>query len=281
MTEINNDEQWVEFRNTYIQHKRRQYDNNLFWRVSRLADYLRLHSIKNVVLGVSGGVDSALVLAMLARIKESGIIPDLNINAYCITFDSVYPCFDKSYVTELMDCFGDAAKIKILDLSESFDLYAKQSGFLGNKFLMAQSSYALRYNLLFTHAQACNGITLGTTNRDEFAFSGWFGKNSDMMVDVQPIIDMHKFEVNGLASALGVPDSIVNRVPTGDLIDGSSDEDNFGCSYDDLAVYTLIKTQNVGVVMTPFLENKFAKLEQLHKKNYHKYLGQGYNPVFL
>ena len=110
-----------------------------------------------------------------------------------------------------------------------------------NKHLLAQASYAFRYHKMFISAQEIgNCIVCGTTNLDEFSFSGWFGKHSDMVVDIQPIIDMHKSEVYLASKELNIPDSIVKREPQGDLIDGSSDVENFGCSYDELSFISYI-----------------------------------------
>ena len=61
-----------------------------------------------------------------------------------------------------------------------------------------------------------------------------------MMVDVQPISKLHKHEVVALARGLGVPREILVRTPSGDLVDGSTDEENFGCSYHDLSVFTYL-----------------------------------------
>ena len=116
ITIMNNETEWNEFRDSYIKSALDKFHQTPPHRVKRLSDYLTIHNIKDVVLGVSGGVDSALVLAMLVYIKETGTIPDLNINAYCVTFDNIYPNFDKSYVTELVERFNTAANIQILDL---------------------------------------------------------------------------------------------------------------------------------------------------------------------
>lgn len=119
----------------------------------------------------------------------------------------------------------------------------------------------------------------GTTNRDEFQYSGWFGKNSDMVVDIQVITDWSKCQVIQAAKWLDVPQSIIERAPVGDLLDMSTDEDNFGCTYDELAYFQdYIEPADTS---NPFLEKKFAKLRALHAQNAHKYQGQTYNPYFI
>jgi NAD+ synthase (glutamine-hydrolysing) len=243
-------------------------------RVKDIAKYLHRWNIDQVVLGVSGGVDSALVLAMLNQ------IPGLTIHAMTIYFDQYNDVFDSEYIYELQQKYDgpniiwydiELTKVCSRLLSEVVPGHFQPEVGVG-----ANVSYAMRYLAFFAKAQAVGGITVGTTNSDELKYSGWFGKNSDMMVDLQPISDFYKFQVLKFAEALGVPECITTRTPTGDLLDGTSDEENFGCTYDELAYFGA-----VGPFRNSFLDKRFAKLIALHKKNAHKYQGQTFNPVFL
>ncbi len=275
---INTEEQWEAFRDYVCQHSKEVYEAEPLQYVNALGEYLSIHKIKDVVLGVSGGVDSACVLAMLSHIKQN-TIHDLEIHARCIMFNDAYPNFNTRHVYDLIDAYDDHIDWQFISAQdECNELMHQMFHNTSSDRVAAQFSYALRYTMLFAVAQNYNGVTIGTTNKDEFEYSGWFGKNSDMVVDIQPIIRCNKRTVKMMATYLGVPSSIVDREPVGDLIDGSSDEENFGCSYDDLTAFTaLAKTDK----STQFLQERFAKLIALHKRNYHKYLGQGYNPVFL
>ena len=99
-----------------------------------------------------------------------------------------------------------------------------------------------------------------------------------MVVDVQPIADWHKFEVVEAAYRLNIPRSIIERTPTGDTIDGLSDEENFGCTYDELSWFTNFRDV---IIDDPEVQQKFKKLIDLHNRNAHKYQGQTFNPVFI
>ena len=150
----------------------------------------------------------------------------------------------------------------------------------------ANIAYALRYQAIFARAQQVGGITIGTTNRDELEYAGWFGKNSDMVTDVQFLWRFPKCVIREFARALGVPDEIIARTPVGDLIDGSSDEQNLGCTYDELRWYTDVGCHHVTHTgpHTEYMLRKFDRLEALRKKNMHKYAAKAithYNPVFL
>ena len=93
-----------------------------------------------------------------------------------------------------------------IDLSTIINATNAATG-TGGEVLDTQYAYALMYTLLFRKAQEVNGITFGTTNKDEFAI-GWFGKTSDMVVDIQPIHDFHKHEIYSSYLCDTIPDSI-------------------------------------------------------------------------
>lgn len=256
----------------------KDFEKVLNYKVNKIADYLRSANIRHVVMGISGGIDSAVVLGLLCKVKE--IIP-LHIHCYTIDFDVYNGIFDTSYIDLLKEEFGHRASFNYINASNSFKFMMEDLGLSHcNQQTKAQSSYALRYQMLFTYAQVYGAVTVGTTNRDEFEYSGWFGKNSDMVVDLQVIADWHKFQVVKAAKVLNVPSEIILRAPVGDLLDMSTDEENFGCTYNELAYFAQY-IQPDFVNINPFVIEKFAKLRALHEKNKHKYQGQTFNPVFI
>ena len=258
--------------------------------IDDVADYFDYHGIQDVVLGVSGGIDSALALAVLVEVQKR---QHLNIHAEVITFDAFAHVFDKRFVNILYHEYN-SVQWNMYDLSDAFIAMGQtmNRGRAGRPCGFeegpeANITYAMRYQALFARAQQVGGITIGTTNRDELEYAGWFGKNSDMVTDVQFLWRFPKCMILDFARELMVPEEIINRKPVGDLIDGSSDEQNFGCTYDELRWYTDIgRTHHVNRVgeHTEFMLQKFDKLEELHRKNSHKYATKGithYNPVFL
>lgn len=254
------------------------------------AEYLSDHGIQDVVIGVSGGIDSAVALAVLVEVQK---IQHLNIHAEVITFDVFRDVFDKRFVNILMRDYS-TVKWSVYDLSDAF--YAMGAAMNAHtrgrhchgfeKDPEANITYAMRYQALFARAQQVGGITIGTTNADELDYAGWFGKNSDMVTDVQFLWKFPKCVIHMFALALGVHAEIIGRVPVGDLIDDSSDEQNFGCTYDELRWYTdegRFHKASPGE-HTLFMLQKFDKLEDLRRKNAHKYDTKGkthFNPVFL
>jgi hypothetical protein len=140
---------------------------------------------------------------------------------------------------------------------------------------------ALYYATSLLTEQGHSAIVVGTTNRDEGAYLGYFGKASDGMVDVQLISDLHKSEVVKTAQALGLPETIIKAIPSGDMYDGRTDEAVFGAPYDFVELYLSILclserekkhlTRGWSATEIDQYDTMAARLEKLHKYNAHKY----------
>ncbi len=118
-------------------------------------------------------------------------------------------------------------------------------------------------------AHGLRAVVVGTTNRDEGAYLGFFGKASDAMVDLQPISDLHKSEVRALALRLGVPAEVVDATPSGDVFDGRSDEAMIGAPYD--VVEAVLRLRELGRDPTLAGHEATAAVDRLHAVNAHKY----------
>ena len=241
--------------------------------------YLYNNNIKNVVFGYSGGRDSTFVLLLLTLAKLKYFQKDLNIYPITIEYRRTYK-FDTFKDTDVY--FVQDQKNKYLDFSNHTFVSTKRKDLEALEHIINindpnieeiqhQSNYQYMYHLLFTIAQAKHAITIGTTNLDEISYIGWFGKNSDMCVDLQFIADFHKFEIDYLLKSY---DIAIADVPKGDLYSGLSDEEVFNTSYADLAYYNYCKCKDFPIDVNSTLEN-------LHTKNYHKYMGQTFNPYFI
>jgi NAD+ synthase (glutamine-hydrolysing) len=256
-------------------------------KISSLNSYFEENDINSVVIGVSGGIDSSVVLALLDCCNYLK-----NIYAVNIVFDAYQKVYDEKYYHCLKHNFFGSSKVRFIDkdLSNSLSVFSSQLFYISetSDWLNGQVSYAMRYLAFFAIAQQTGSVTIGTTNLDEFGYSGWFGKNSDMMVDIQPIADLHKFQVKLFAEMLTLPEEIISRAPTGDLISGKTDEECFGVTYDELSYLThlMTSTEMGGCGLTekslsPFMQEKFKKVIELHHTNLHKYKGQTFNPIFI
>ena len=241
-------------------------------KVSQIFNYLKTHNIKDVTVGFSGGADSTLVLLILCLVKQKY---DFNIHA--ISIMSLNPKESSFGFNQLIsfsknNIIIDNVIHEVIHYNHSENLIKAFKGCTLSDKTIHQSYYQSMYNIIFTYAQHVGGITIGTTNMDELSYVGWFGKNSDMVVDLQIISDLHKFEVFAILDHYGIN---IPHAPTGDIPEGFTDEEYFETDYDTLSYYTFCKCIGIDP------EFILPAVDKLHQENYHKYLGQTFNPIFI
>jgi NAD+ synthetase len=257
-------------------------------------EYFTAHQIHTAVVGVSGGIDSAVVLSLLTEAAKAPgsylkeIIPVL------LPLSKSQGATNQVAATlrgqEL--CTSLNLKANTIDLSLVEDALRAEvepsTKIKGQPWAIGQLVAYLRTPSLYyiTALWAQDGhraVVCGTTNQDEGAYIGYFGKASDGLVDVQIISDLHKSEVYQVAERLQVPRSILTIAPSGDMYDGRVDEEVFGASYAFLELYMHYLRLN-DLLQKSLLEKLDAKslsqfnqgktnLDKMHKYNSHKYLG--------
>ncbi|MDG1957078.1 MAG: NAD+ synthase [Candidatus Binatia bacterium] len=189
--------------------------------VKFLADEVGKTGCEKVVVGLSGGVDSALSAALAAR----ALGPE---NVLGILMP---------YKLSSKESLSDAAALatatgietSTIEISEQIDAYFSQFPEAdvmrrGNK--MARE----RMTILYDHSARQGGLVLGTSNKTELLL-GYGTLHGDMASAINPIGDLYKTQVWKLSRALGVPDSIIDKAPSADLTPGQTDEDDLGFSY--------------------------------------------------
>ena len=196
-----------------------------------LKDYYYFHAIKSFVVGVSGGIDSAVVSTLCAETE---------LPTYVLTM----PLHSKKDNTELSDAHAKALADKYsnvtvvnVDLTRTYDSFMVwvDDTFTGNELANANTKSRLRMVTLYQVAGSVGGIVVGTGNKVEDYGIGFYTKYGDGGVDIAPIADLYKTEVRELGSYLGVSDDIINAKPTDGLWDdGRSDEDQIGATYSEL-----------------------------------------------
>jgi NAD+ synthase len=195
-----------------------------------LIDYVIKYDIKSLIIGVSGGIDSAVVSTLCA---ETGLP----------TYVLGMPIHQKEDQENLSDTHLDWLEQKYpnvtrlkYDLSNTFDTFvSSMNGYNNNKLALANSRSRLRMVTLYQVAGSVGGIVVGTGNKVEDYGVGFYTKYGDGGVDIAPIADLYKTEVWELGKFLGVDSRIVEAKPTDGLWDdGRNDEDQLGASYSDL-----------------------------------------------
>ena len=199
--------------------------------VNWISDYCWKYNIKSLVVGVSGGIDSAVVSTLCA---ETGL------PTYVLTM----PLHSKEENTELSNAHAAALVEKYynvtnvnVDLSETYDKFMLHvdDTFTGNDLANANTKSRLRMVSLYQVAGSVGGIVVGTGNKVEDYGIGFYTKYGDGGVDIAPIADLYKTEVRELGSYIGVRREIIDAKPTDGLWeDGRSDEDQIGATYAEL-----------------------------------------------
>jgi NAD+ synthase len=210
-----------------------------------IAGWLRLQmdqvGASRLVLGLSGGIDSAVVCALstmaagptrvIATImpihsrQEDMRDAELVASAFEVvpqiidlvtTHDSLIAAMPSERATGLEDANVDPSRQATR-----------------RQLALANVKPRLRMTTLYYLANRYNGLVVGTGNKTELAI-GYFTKYGDGGVDILPLGDLNKTEVRGLARALGVPEPVISKAPSAGLWEGQTDEAEIGVSYDDL-----------------------------------------------
>ena len=182
------------------------------------------------VLGVSGGVDSAVVAHLLARSGAPvyGLI--LPVAAGDDTQDAHL----------VLDSAGIAGEeIVIAGLYEELQETLRpllSDGRVDEKVLRGNMQARLRMICLYSVAQSRRALVVGTDNAAEW-LTGYFTKFGDGAADVVPLIHLRKEEVYELAEVLGVPERILKKAPSAGLWQGQTDEDEMGVRYRDIDAF--------------------------------------------
>jgi NAD+ synthase len=207
---------------------REQLEPLLADKVERLRDTVNRAGFTKAVIGLSGGIDSALSLAIAAR----ALGPE-NITAISLP----------SRHTDQVHVDDARASAKAAGLPDENFLIASIEPILegiaavrttapDNPLRFGNASARARMIAIYDLAQERGGLVLGTENRSEY-FLGYFTRFGDAASDVEPIWDLYKTEVKLAAELMGQPESVLVKHPTAGLWGGQTDEDELGFTYRD------------------------------------------------
>lgn len=228
--------------------------------VEHLVDWLRKQvadaGASGVVLGVSGGVDSAVAAVIAKKAFKDDCL------ALLLPCESNFT--DLIHGQVLVERFN--IPYRIIELDNAFNLisvqlesYIKLEGSQG-RLLKGNIKPRLRMLTLYYSAQARNYLVVGTSNKSEITV-GYATKYGDNGVDLQLLGDLVKSEVYELARYLQVPQRIMEKAPSGGLWEGQTDEAEMGISYDQLEQYILYGTGEPHIV---------EKIRSMEQKSEHK-----------
>jgi NAD+ synthase len=198
--------------------------------VNWLTQYAEQNKTNGFVIGISGGIDSALTSTLCAKTGKQVICLNMPIHQHKAEYDRGH-----EHIDWMKKNFENVSSVEV-ELTETFKsisvaLPADTQDWL----TMANTRSRLRMTTLYAFACHHKLLVAGTGNKVEDFGIGFFTKYGDGGVDISPIADLMKSEVYALAKELGVANSIQIAPPTDGLFaDGRSDEDQIGATYNEL-----------------------------------------------
>lgn len=179
--------------------------------------------LDQAIVGVSGGIDSAVVLGLLTK-----VLPLTNIHPLLLPHgdqemqDAENVCMKLGFSNEMISVINIEPIVQAVEKTLGENLSSLRTGNI-----MARS----RMMVLFDQAKKHRALVVGTENRSENLL-GYFTRFGDSASDLEPIANLYKTEVRQLARDLKLPEEIINKLPSAGLWAGQTDETEFGFSYD-------------------------------------------------
>ena len=202
--------------------------------VNWLKEYAKKANVNGYIIGVSGGVDSAVVSTLCAMTGLEVLLLEMPIRQKEAEVNRAW-----EHIEDLKKRF-DNVIAKSVDLTPSFEaLYEtfdkNESEFPNQKLAFANTRSRLRMLTLYYYGQINGLLVCGTGNKVEDFGVGFYTKYGDGGVDISPVADLYKTEIYELSRALNLVKSIQNAIPTDGLWDADrTDEQQIGATYPEL-----------------------------------------------
>lgn len=235
-----------------------------------LKDYAENAGVNGFVVGISGGIDSAVTSTLCAETGLTTLCVELPIHQAESQVDRA-----KEHITQLKGRFDNVSDVCV-NLTSTFEdfktVVPEVEASAKVDLALANTRARLRMTTLYYFAGLKGLLVAGTGNKVEDFGVGFFTKYGDGGVDLSPIADLVKSEVYELSAYLQVPESIQKAQPTDGLFgDSRTDEDQIGASYDELE--WAMDMQNKGKTTDDFSGRKlevYKIFTRLNRINQHK-----------
>ncbi|SCY71169.1 NAD(+) synthase [Flavobacterium caeni] len=235
-----------------------------------LKEYAQNAGVNGFVVGVSGGIDSAVTSTLCAQTGFKVVCVEMPIHQAASQVSRA-----QEHIAQLKNRFSNVDEARI-DLTPVFETFKQQVPSHADtaklNLSLANTRARLRMTSLYYLAGIHGLLVAGTGNKVEDFGVGFFTKYGDGGVDLSPIADLMKSDVYALARYLQVPESIQQAQPTDGLFgDDRTDEDQLGASYDELE-WAMLQNE-AGKVAGDFSGRElvvFKIYQRLNKANQHK-----------
>ncbi len=194
-----------------------------------ILNYSKLSKTKGFIIGISGGVDSAVTSTLAAATGLKIVCLEMPIHQNKNQVNRA-----KKHIKWLKENFVNVSSIEF-ELTQVFEKFKSKLNNESNELALANTRARLRMTTLYYFAQHYNLLVLGTGNKVEDFGIGFFTKYGDGGVDLSPIADLLKSEVQEIAEYLKINTDIINAPPTDGLWENNrTDEEQIGASYAEL-----------------------------------------------
>lgn len=210
--------------------------------VNWLIQYSEHSKTRGFIIGISGGIDSALTSTLCAKTGKPVICLNMPIHQHKAEYDRAH-----EHIDWLKNKFNNVTSLEV-DLTETFNSYCNVlPASIQDGLTMANTRSRIRMTTLYSFACNKKMLVVGTGNKVEDFGIGFYTKYGDGGVDLSPIADLMKSDVFALAKELKIVESIINAKPTDGLFaDGRSDEEQIGATYDELEWAMLLLSNSAG-----------------------------------
>ena len=238
-----------------------------------LDQYLTESGSCGFIVGISGGIDSAVTSTLCAKTGKKTIVTTMPIKQGSAELERA-----DEHIEQLCNTYSNVASTSV-DLNSVFDVFCQALGpEHQDPLALANARARLRMTTLYAIAASEKLLVAGTGNKVEDFGVGFFTKYGDGGVDLSPIADINKTEVYQVAKALDVVQSIQDAAPTDGLWeDGRTDEDQLQATYPEIE-WAMDFYQSADATDITNLSDKqrttLATYSRLHRANAHKF-----NPI--
>lgn len=232
-----------------------------------LAGHVERSGVKGVILGLSGGVDSAVLAYLCGRSLKD------RTTAIVMPDTSVTPESETSDAMKMVSLLGIQYKlIDIRPILHEYSMYLEPS-------VVAQGNLRarIRANILYYYANAKNYLVLGASDKSEYHL-GYFTKFGDGASDITPIISMYKIQIRQMARYLGVPPEIIEKKSSPHLWVGHEAENELGATYEEIdsVLYCMLERGMSSAETheaTGISEPTIKRIRELNEASMHKRCG--------